>query len=240
MPVAPLSVPRLSEAFGKIFLPLFLAVCCLLAGSQAVALAHGMYVFAWPEGGRICAEGYYSNKRKVQGGQTRAVNPEGAIVAQGTSDGQGRWCFTPPRAGEVTIIYADGQGHRAEFAIAAPENTGAEATSPAAAPAAPGKDAHAVPPGETQEVPAAPTPAPAETGAPPPDAGMPSPAFAVREDQLRSWIRAETQAQLVPLHKALAERDEPRLRDIVGGLGWIVGLVGMGAYFLQRRGRRKP
>lgn len=232
--VAPLSVPRLSKSFGKKFLPLFLAVCGLLAGSQTAALAHGMYVFAWPEGGQICAEGYYSNKRKVQGGQTQAVNPAGTIVAQGTSDGQGRWCFTPPAAGELTIIYADGQGHRAEFLIAASESPGAEASSPATA--APEKDTHAAPPGKAQEVPAA----PAEDNVPPPDAGMPSPAFAAREDQIRSWIRAEMQAQLVPLHKALAERDEPRLRDIVGGLGWIVGMVGMGAYFVQRREQRKP
>lgn len=238
MSIAPLSVPRLFEAFGKKILPLLLAVCGLLAGSQAAALAHGMYVFAWPEGGRVCADGYYSNKRKVQGGQTQAVNPAGAIVAQGTSDEQGRWCFTPPGAGELTIIYADGQGHRAEFLIVTPESTGAEASSPAAAQAAPGKDTRAAPPGKAREVPSAPTPA--EDSVPPPDAGMPFPAFAVREDQMRSWIRAEMQAQLVPLHKALAERHEPRLRDIVGGLGWIVGLVSMGAYILQRRGQRKP
>ena len=36
----------------------------------------------------------------------------------------------------------------------------------------------------------------------------------------------------VPLPPAAKE---PGLRDIVGGLGWIMGLVGIGLYFSRRR-----
>ena len=250
---APAQATRLPAVYGKTFLSLLFAVLSFLVGSSSAAFAHGMYVFAWPEGAQICAEGYYSSKRKVQGGQTRAVNQAGGIVAQGVSDGEGRWCFTPPAPGELTIIYADDQGHRAEFVVTVSAGTGAGSPDPAVVSApvvhpasgaafvtAPG--AVAAVGATSQAVASAPpgTVMPAGSAGAPGAVGIASVAFAAQEEQLRGLIRAEMQAQLVPLHKALAERDAPRLRDIVGGLGWIVGLVGIGAYYLQRRERRKP
>ena len=254
---APAQATRLPAVYGKTCLPLLFAALSFLVGSSSAAFAHGMYVFAWPEGAQICAEGYYSSKRKVQGGQTRAVNQAGGIVAQGVSDGEGRWCFTPYAPEELTIIYADDQGHRAEFVVTASVETGAGAPAPAVAsvtvPVAASVTApvaaSVVAPGAvaavdatSQAVASAPpgTVMPAGSAGAPGAVGIASVAFAAQEEQLRGLIRAEMQAQLVPLHKALAERDAPRLRDIVGGLGWIVGLVGIGAYYLQRRERRTP
>ena len=250
---APAQATRLPAVYGKTYLPLLLLVLSLFVGSSSAAFAHGMYVFAWSEGAEICAEGYYSSKRKVQGGQTRAVNQAGGIVAQGVSDGEGRWCFTPYAPEELTMIYADDQGHRAEFVVTASVETGAGAPAPAVAsvtvvhPApvvasvvAPG--AVAAVGATSQAVASAPpgTVMPAGSAGAPGAVGIASVAFAAQEEQLRGLIRAEMQAQLVPLHKALAERDAPRLRDIVGGLGWIVGLVGIGAYCLQRKEKRTP
>ncbi len=252
---APAQATRLPAVYGKTYLPLLLLVLSLFVGSSSAAFAHGMYVFAWSEGAQICAEGYYSSKRKVQGGQTRAVNQAGGIVAQGVSDGEGRWCFTPPAPEDLTIIYADDQGHRAEFVITVSAGTGAGSPAPAAASApvassvaspvtgsvsAPGAVATA---GATSQAVASASPGtvvPADSAGAPGAVGIASVAFAAQEEQLRALIRAEMQAQLVPLHKALAERDAPRLRDIVGGLGWIVGLVGIGAYCLQRKEKRTP
>ena len=50
-------------------------------------------------------------------------------------------------------------------------------------------------------------------------------------------VDAALDRHLAPLRRALAARNEtePTLRDIVGGLGWIMGLVGIGLYFSRRR-----
>jgi nickel transport protein len=42
---------------------------------------------------------------------------------------------------------------------------------------------------------------------------------------------------LSPIRQSLAERldPEPSLRDILGGLGWLIGLAGMAAWAQSRR-----
>lgn len=52
-------------------------------------------------------------------------------------------------------------------------------------------------------------------------------------------VEAAVAAQIKPLRKELAQfRNEILLRDILGGLGYILGLTGLGFYFLARRRNR--
>jgi nickel transport protein len=47
--------------------------------------------------------------------------------------------------------------------------------------------------------------------------------------------------QLGPLRDALrACEEQRRLRDILGGLGYIVGLAGLGLWWRSRRRRQQP
>lgn len=43
-------------------------------------------------------------------------------------------------------------------------------------------------------------------------------------------------ARLAPIRRALLEQDQrgPGLQEIIGGIGWIFGLVGIAAYFKSR------
>jgi len=54
---------------------------------------------------------------------------------------------------------------------------------------------------------------------------------------LRRIISEELSKGLSPVRKALAEShdQEPTLRDILGGMGWIIGLAGMAAWAQSRR-----
>ncbi len=47
---------------------------------------------------------------------------------------------------------------------------------------------------------------------------------------------AALDAKLSPIKRMLAEQTEagPNLRDIIGGIGWIFGLIGVAAYFRRR------
>jgi nickel transport protein len=48
-------------------------------------------------------------------------------------------------------------------------------------------------------------------------------------------------AQIIRLQKEVRElRDEMRLRDIIGGVGYIFGVAGVAMYILSRRQRRRP
>ena len=50
-------------------------------------------------------------------------------------------------------------------------------------------------------------------------------------------FNAQLDAHLSPLRRQLAEMrsEEPGLREIVGGMGWLLGLGGLGLYFRSRR-----
>ncbi|HOU21896.1 MAG TPA: hypothetical protein PKX16_06700 [Kiritimatiellia bacterium] len=49
------------------------------------------------------------------------------------------------------------------------------------------------------------------------------------------------QKQIVELRRDLAARDDrTRLRDILGGIGYILGLMGLAFYFLGTRRKTEP
>ena len=57
------------------------------------------------------------------------------------------------------------------------------------------------------------------------------------EAQLRQIIREELQKELAPIQRASAEKNDqtPTLREIIGGLGWIVGIFSLLFWLLQRK-----
>ena len=55
---------------------------------------------------------------------------------------------------------------------------------------------------------------------------------------MRAIVNAALDAKLGPIRRDLAAQVNagPSLRDIIGGIGWILGLAGIGLYFKGRRG----
>ena len=54
--------------------------------------------------------------------------------------------------------------------------------------------------------------------------------------EIERIVDAALDAKLSPIKRMLAEQAEagPNLRDIIGGIGWIFGLIGVAAYFRRR------
>ena len=53
---------------------------------------------------------------------------------------------------------------------------------------------------------------------------------------LRRDLAAAQEALAEKSRELAALRDDgPSLRDVIGGLGWIMGIVGAGLYFARRR-----
>lgn len=64
----------------------------------------------------------------------------------------------------------------------------------------------------------------------------PLPATAVPHDAMRGMIEEAVASQIRPVHQAIARQgNEPGIVEIIGGLGWIVGIVGIYLYFRSRR-----
>lgn len=56
------------------------------------------------------------------------------------------------------------------------------------------------------------------------------------KEELERIVNAALDAKLSPIRQMLAEQSQRgvEMRDIIGGLGWIVGLAGIAAYCRRR------
>lgn len=59
----------------------------------------------------------------------------------------------------------------------------------------------------------------------------------VDEEQIRQIVREELVEQLAPIKRHLAAQETagPSLQDILGGLGYIIGLLGLAAYLTSKK-----
>jgi nickel transport protein len=215
--------PGLRAGAARLLLPAFLFAL------PAPAVGHSVFIFAWADGARICTESYFSRNNKVQGGNVSMMDMQGNTLFSGRTDSDGTVCFAPPaEARDLKFVVLAGQGHRAEFILPASEMEGMAAVrddagsfSPAAGDG--GDSASASGDG-------GPAGREAESSAVLP--GLPG----LNAEELRAVLREELQRQLAPIRQALAREEKgPELKDVIGGIGWILGLAALGARFRQRR-----
>ena len=213
---------------------LFSLVFLLLSG---VCHAHRVNVFAYVDGEVLRVEASFSKSQKVVNGQLRITDREtGDPVHEGTTDEQGRYSFRPSQAFLATghgllITLRAGEGHQNTWeitpeelqALSAQGATG-EATGGGAVARGHEPAAGTLPSAEALS-PAEPTPHPA-----PSMVTMP-------KDELETLIGKVLDAKLAPIKQSLARQETsgPGVQDIIGGIGWILGLVGIAAYMKSRK-----
>ncbi len=190
---------------------LFLALALL---GQTSAQAHRVNVFAYVEGADIVVECSYSKSKRVRNGAVAVLDAvSGETLLKGTTDDQGLFRFpVPPQArlsgSDLRILLQAGEGHQNEWIVAAKEFLDAPPLSPAPDPT------------PAVEAKAAETP----------------PAPALSRSDVEEVVGALLDARLAPIKRELLEQRQrgPELREIIGGIGWIFGLVGVAAYFKSR------
>lgn len=207
-----------------------LAVCLLCLAMPCLALAHSVYVFAWIEGTQICTESYYSPKNTVRGGTVTMADTAGNTLAQGFSGQDGVLCFAlPAKAQALEFSVLAGAGHKGSFTLAEQALVAAIGNS-AQTGIKPVEKTHT-----SQGV-------QAETALTAPvfsDTAQ-APSTAPSEALIRTIVQEELRKQLGPMRQYLAEKLEatgPGIRDIVGGIGWLVGLGALGFWYSQRRNK---
>lgn len=69
----------------------------------------------------------------------------------------------------------------------------------------------------------------------------PPPLYERQSGNLKTLIESAVSGQVAPLRAELQEvRDERRIQDILGGIGYIVGLAGLGMFWFSRRRGSRP
>ncbi|MBN1907258.1 MAG: hypothetical protein JW927_19430 [Deltaproteobacteria bacterium] len=178
----------------------------LLLSLAMPVYAHRVYLFAWAEGGTIHTESYFSGNRKVQDGTIRVFNMEGKELLSGTTNDAGEFSFPLPEITDLKIVLESSMGHGAEYIFKSSEMSGAEKAIPDETPG---------------------TPVALETEA------LPS-----VNDQLKREIGAVIDERLKPIIRELARLREdkgPGITEIIGGIGYIFGIMGVIAYMKSRK-----
>lgn len=210
--------------------PLGLFTLIAILSMSQVCLAHKVNVFAFVDGDHIQVECGFSRSQKVKNGRLVVTDLEtGDVVHEGVTDDKGVYRFRPSddflQTGHgLNIQLYAGEGHQDDWKVSAEE---LQALSDFSATAA--KDAVS---GRPTPDAAAPLRQSADTGAAP---RQPPSTFDAAE--LEAIVARVVDDKLAPVKQALARQEDsgPGLRDIVGGIGWILGLLGLATYLKYRR-----
>jgi nickel transport protein len=191
-------------------------VCLGLISLASPALAHRVLVFAFVQGDTIHTESKFVGSGAVQKGEVQVQDKAtGNVLVTGATDEQGKFAFNiPPEAVsqrlDLLISVGASLGHQGEWLLKADSYLPKTAKTAAASSA---------------------VPAPA-------GAGTPGAKLATIDQQaLEEALDKILDRQLTPIREMLADLSVRRrtLPEIIGGLGYIIGIFGVVAYFMSKK-----
>ena len=226
----PRTTPTRPGALGS-----FLWLCLALAAGPAAA--HKLQVFAFADGARIEGSVYFAGGARAQGATVKIEDGQGRVLALLTPASDGTFGYVAQAPVDHTIVADSGDGHRAEWRVSAAELAAGfpRAASGAALAEAPARPSGPSAPPAQSAAPAASAGAPTSIATPiaTPIATGPAPGL---DPALESMIERAVARQVRPLREELmAAQDQARLHDILGGIGYILGLTGIALWWRARR-----
>ncbi len=201
---------------------MLLVVAIGVVAGVEIAEAHRVNVFAWVEGDTIYLESKFPGGKPVTGGKIVVTDSQGAQLLTGETNDQGEFSFKVPKRDDLTITLIAGMGHQAAWKITASEiQVGAAGDSA---------------PIQASQDPGVPKAEMSQTAAEQPAVAPP----AIGPAEIQQALEKALDKKLKPVIKMLADAQQtgPSMRDVFGGIGYILGLVGVAAYFQSRKARR--
>jgi nickel transport protein len=199
-------------------LALALALGALLLADPAAA--HKAILFGYVESGELVIEGGFPGGRPCKGCQVRVLDAAtGEQLARAATSDQGVCRIPLPEAAGhadqgLKLVLDAGEGHRAEWLVRAKEYLDQPAQAEA---------------GDAAQADTEPDPAASSDAAGP----------RVPAGELRRVVDEALEAKLAPIRRAVLRDQGPSASDVVGGIGYLVGLAGVWAWARSRRESRE-
>lgn len=196
---------------------LLIAVCIAMAATlclAAAANAHRVNLFAYVDGNSVFTDSGYSRSKRVHDGvvEVYAVDT-GQLLLSGQTDGEGKFDFEIPaeareRRTDLRLLLKAGTGHQAEWTVRYDEFGAAK--GPFAAESDDEEHGHLA---------------------------VASPESASNGGTDAAAVEAVVRRELAPIKAMLTDLHQggPGVTEIVGGIGYIIGLFGIVAYMKSRR-----
>lgn len=198
-------------------MPRIFALCLLLLTllcPSTSALAHRVHLFAYVQQGEIVVDSRFSKSKPVQQGRIEIFEASsGKLLLHGESDAQGISRFTIPpellaKPVDLRLVLKAGEGHQTQWLLPAGE------LNPQGNQAAEEAAEHT------------PTAVPATQSA---ASENPPSHLITSEQELEAVINRALAAHLQPIQAMLAAEQAkgPGLNEIIGGIGWIIGIFAL-------------
>jgi nickel transport protein len=172
-------------------------------------------VFGYVEDGKVKTISKFSGGKKVMGGKITVFDVDGKQLLQGVTDDNGEFSFDIPSKKGLKIELEAAMGHKNISEIPA-DQLGVPDAAPSVGEKADetaGSSSSEVT--TTEEIPAA------SDG---------------QDADLEARIEKVLDRKVMPILQMMAEKeDKPGFKDIVGGIGYIVGLMGLFLYMKSRK-----
>jgi nickel transport protein len=181
-------------------------------------------IFAWVDGDTVYTQSKLGGDKKAKNCTILVYDKEGNQLLEGKTDQKGEFSFKVPKEGDLKIVLKASMGHRAQWNIAAEEISAQTDASWSSRPVRMVEPATEEPTGLSAEVRNS--------------EEMPVPtAVGLSRRDIQDLIDESLDRKLAPVVAMLGESLDrgPTLTDVVGGIGYIFGLVGVALYLVKRR-----
>ena len=187
----------------------------LIMMTEPQALAHKVILFAYTEGDKVFTESYFNDGKRCRNSTIEVFDNTGKKLLEGKTNNDGEFSFKAPGEKDLRLVLTASMGHRSEYTVSS------------------GDFGHSIEKGKPSSV----------QGEILKD-DITEKKEAVTEQiypadlkQIRSLMEETLDKKLRPVMKLLAESREPGVSftQVIGGIGYIFGILGVVMYFKSKR-----
>jgi nickel transport protein len=211
---------NLSGLKHKMTAGLFLAcLSAMIVIIPSPVFAHKVSIFAWVEGDMVYTQSKFFGGKNLKNAHVEVFDASGNRLIESETNEIGEFSFRAPLKAEMKIVVSAGMGHQAVWYVKKTDFDGIQ-QDPLNDSKLSADVSHAPPAAARDAIPSA------------PDA-----ALSVDSDEIRIIVEKALDKKMAPVLKMISELREraPSMSDILGGIGYIIGLVGLAAYVSSRK-----
>lgn len=193
-----------------ILISIFLIVMLI----NILALAHKVNIFAYIEGDKIHTESYFSDGTKCVNSKIEVFDDQGNKLLEGLTDDKGVFIFEIPQATALKIVLTASMGHRAEYYLSADELAGTLGKNKKGTPIADSNK-------QKESL----------------SSGIPVEDLKSFQLLIEDTLDKKLKPIIEEIRRLRKENEKIKINEVIGGIGYIFGIMGIIAYFLSRKSK---
>lgn len=166
--------------------------------------AHKVMIFGWTEGDRVETISKFSGGKRVQNAPVMVYGPDGSLLLSGKTNTKGEFSFSRPAVSKLKLVLEATMGHKTTCEVELKDPVSTEETENTM------DDAGVQVVSEKESGPCS-------------------------SKEIEAVVEKTLDRKLGKILQLIQEKeDKQKISDIIGGIGYILGLIGIGLWFKNR------